>query len=44
MLISIDWIKDFVKIPDIKADKLREKFTLATAEVEGVTIVSEYLK
>jgi len=44
MLISIDWINDFVKTPDMDPQKLGEKFTLATAEVEGVVTSGEHLK
>ncbi|MFI5390690.1 MAG: phenylalanine--tRNA ligase subunit beta [Bacteriovoracales bacterium] len=44
MLISIDWIKDFVSIPDMDPVKLGEKFTLACAEVEGVHSSGEHLK
>ncbi|HXH75688.1 MAG TPA: phenylalanine--tRNA ligase subunit beta [Bacteriovoracaceae bacterium] len=36
MLISLDWIKDFVQIPDIAPKELASRFTLATAEVEDV--------
>ena len=36
MLVSIDWIKDFVKIPEISSEELGIKFTLSTAEVEEV--------
>jgi len=43
MLISIDWINDFVKIPDMDPGKLGEKFTLATAEVEGVLTSGAHL-
>lgn len=36
MLISLNWIKDFVEIPDMPAKELGSLFTLATAEVEDV--------
>ncbi|MBX3395970.1 MAG: phenylalanine--tRNA ligase subunit beta [Phycisphaerae bacterium] len=37
MLISLNWIKDFVAIPDAIAPKdLALQFTITTAEVEGV--------
>lgn len=36
MLISLDWIKDFTVIPDLSPKEIGEKFTLTTAEVEGV--------
>ena len=44
MLISLNWIKDFVKIPDLPAKELGSMFTLATAEVEDVIIKGESLK
>jgi len=43
MKISIDWIKDFVNLPDISDKELSEKFTLATCEVEGVEKTGELL-
>lgn len=37
MLISLNWIRDFVDLPaDVDPRKLAERFTLVTAEVEGV--------
>lgn len=44
MLISLNWIKDFVDIPDMPAKELGSLFTLATAEVEDVIIQGESLK
>lgn len=44
MLISLNWIKDFVEIPDMPPKELASKFTLATAEVEDVIIKGEGLK
>ncbi len=44
MLISLNWIKDFVEIPDMPAKELGSLFTLATAEVEDVIIKGEGLK
>lgn len=36
MLISIDWIKDFVELSkDLSPKELAERFTMGTAEVEG---------
>ncbi|MBB6482080.1 phenylalanine--tRNA ligase subunit beta [Spirochaeta isovalerica] len=43
MIISIDWIKDFVNIPDMSPDELAVKFTLATCEVEEVLMTGELL-
>ena len=37
MLISKNWIKDFVKLPEVSDSELATRFTLATAEVEEVT-------
>ena len=44
MLISLNWIKDFVEIPDMPAKELGSLFTLATAEVEDVIVKGENLK
>ncbi len=45
MLISIDWIKDFVKLPEgLSPKEVGEKFTLATAEVEDVISIGEHLE
>lgn len=38
MLISLDWIKEFVAIPEMSPKELSERFTLTTAEVEGVIV------
>ena len=40
MLISLDWIKEFVNISEQDAKVLGEKFTLATAEVEDVETIN----
>lgn len=44
MLISLNWIKDFVDIPEMAPKELGSKFTLATAEVEDVIVKGESLK
>ncbi|PIK15851.1 phenylalanine--tRNA ligase subunit beta [Halobacteriovorax sp. JY17] len=44
MLISTEWIKDFVSIPDISPKDLGVKFTLGTAEVEEVIVVGDHLE
>ncbi|MCB2360487.1 phenylalanine--tRNA ligase subunit beta [Clostridium estertheticum] len=36
MKISLDWINDYVEIKDINIDWLISKFTITTAEIEGV--------
>lgn len=36
MYISINWIKDFVNLDGIDVEKLIYKFTMSTAEVEGI--------
>jgi phenylalanyl-tRNA synthetase beta chain len=43
MLISLNWIKDFVELPALSAKELASKFTLATAEVEEIKIKGEAL-
>lgn len=37
MYISMNWIKDFVDLTGIDIEKLIYKFTMSTAEVEGIT-------
>ncbi len=45
MNISINWIKDYVDLPDdITLGELGTRFTLATCEVEGVETTGEHLK
>ena len=36
MFISINWIKDFVNLDGIDIKDLIYKFTMSTAEVEGI--------
>ncbi len=43
MIVSIDWIKDFVNIPDMPSEELGTKFTLVTCEVEEVLLTGELL-
>jgi phenylalanyl-tRNA synthetase beta chain len=43
MLISLNWIKDFVDIPDMPPKELGSLFTLTTAEVEDVLVKGESL-
>ncbi len=44
MLISLNWIKDFVELPELDADELANSFTMTTAEVEDVTTTYTHLK
>ena len=44
MDISINWIKDFVKLPEIDSQELAVKFTMATCEVEEVKETNSHLK
>jgi phenylalanyl-tRNA synthetase beta chain len=44
MLISIDWIRDFVDVPNLPSKDLASRFTLATAEVEDVISVGDHLE
>lgn len=37
MYISVNWIKDFVDLTDVDIENLIYKFTMSTAEVEGIT-------
>ncbi len=44
MYISLDWVNDFVKLPNVDADDLANAFTMTTAEVEGVETTFSHLK
>lgn len=44
MLISLNWIKDFVDLPQMPAKELGSQFTLATAEVEDIKEVGDSLR
>jgi phenylalanyl-tRNA synthetase beta chain len=44
MLISLNWIKDFVQLPSLPPKELGSMFTLATAEVEDIKIKGEALR
>ena len=45
MKISVDWIKDFVELPNnISVDEVGKKFTLATAEIEDIEEVNGHLE
>ena len=42
MKLSLDWIKDYVKLPaDLEIPKLMHDLTMSTVEVEGAEILSE---
>ena len=36
MIVSINWIKDFVNLDGVDIEKLISKFTMSVAEVEGI--------
>lgn len=42
MYISLNWIKDFVDLDGIGIDEIVSKFTLSTAEIEGVENRGDY--
>ncbi len=44
MHISLNWIKDFVALPEMSPKELGSRFTLATAEVEDVIVKGANLK
>ena len=44
MYISMNWIKDFVDLDGLNDEELINKFTLSTAEVEGITKYGENTK
>jgi phenylalanyl-tRNA synthetase beta chain len=41
--ISLNWVNDFVKLPNIDTDDLANSFTMTTAEVEGVSKTFDHL-
>ena len=41
MIISLNWIKDYVNLDGIEVDELVKRFGLSTAEVEGVEYVGK---
>ncbi|RJR14362.1 phenylalanine--tRNA ligase subunit beta [Candidatus Parcubacteria bacterium] len=41
MLVSYNWLKDYVNIDDISAEDLAEKITRSGIEVEGVEVLNE---
>ncbi len=44
MLVSLNWIKEFTKLPDLLAKDLSSKLTLSTAEVESTKEVNKHLQ
>mgnify|MGYP003332385513 CR=1 FL=1 len=36
MFISLNWIKEFVDLDGIDIKEIEKRFTLATAEIEGI--------
>ncbi|MEC7182909.1 MAG: phenylalanine--tRNA ligase subunit beta, partial [Bdellovibrionota bacterium] len=44
MLISVDWVKEFVTLPEMNPKELGDKFTMSTAEVEEVKVVGDHLE
>lgn len=44
MLVSVDWVRDYVSVPDLAPEEIYKRFTLSTAEVEEVKIKMLILK
>ena len=44
MKISLDWIKDYVELPDLSPREMGVKFTLSTCEVEGVEETNAHME
>lgn len=44
MLVSYNWLKDYVNIDDISAEDLAEKITRSGIEVEGVEVLNDGIK
>lgn len=43
MLISTEWIKDFVKLPELSPEELSQRVTMHLAPVERTTVFGEHL-
>ena len=43
MLLSLNWIKDFVTLPNLNIDEIAYDFTMATAEVEDIIEKNKHL-
>lgn len=44
MNISINWIREFVDLPEEVGSELGRRFTLSTCEVENITVVNRHLQ
>ncbi|MDC7228460.1 MAG: phenylalanine--tRNA ligase subunit beta [Spirochaetales bacterium] len=44
MKISLDWIKDFVELPELSPQEMGVRFTLSTCEVEGVEETNAHME
>jgi len=44
MFISLDWLSDFVDLTGISPEKIANRLTLGTAEVEGIETVHRFVK
>ncbi len=44
MIISLDWIKDFVELPELSPREMGVRFTLSTCEVEGVEEANAHME
>lgn len=44
MLVSVDWVRDYVSVPDLAPEEIYKRFTLSTAEVEEVKIKNAHLE
>ena len=44
MKISLNWIKDFVELPELSPEEMGVRFTLSTCEVEGVEETNAHMQ
>ena len=45
MKLSLDWIKDYVKLPEgLDVSRLMHDLTMSTVEVEGAEVLSKLLR
>ena len=44
MKLSLEWLRQYVDIPDLAPEKITHELTMATAEVEGVDVLRRSVK
>ncbi|MFC1541913.1 phenylalanine--tRNA ligase subunit beta [Candidatus Latescibacterota bacterium] len=44
MKLSLEWLKQYVDLPDLEPKEIAHKLTMATAEVESVDVLKRYIE